>query len=239
MQRGRGEIALAPRAADRRRLISKLQKTDDPLAQEYRYASERSIAAARIARNSGDYPMLSNGDINLYSLFVERAMTLVNRDGIIGLLVPSGIASDKTAARFFKSVTTESRLKTFFDFENKKEFFPDVHASFKFSIFVASPSRKFKEAKFAIYVHSTTEIYDPERCFPLTAEQFALVNPNTGTAPIFRCRRDVDITMAIYDRLPVLVDRSTDTVIRTWQVKYSTMFHMTNDSRLFSNSRGT
>ena len=120
----RGEIALAPRAADRRRLISKLQKTDDPLAQEYRYASERSIAAARIARNSGDYPMLSNGDINLYSLFVERAMTLVNHDGIIGLLVPSGIASDKTAARFFKSVTTESRLKTFFDFENKKEFFP-------------------------------------------------------------------------------------------------------------------
>ena len=229
----RREIALAPRAADRRRLISKLQQTDDPLAQKYRYASERSIAAARIARKSGDYPMLSSGDINLYSLFVERAMTLVNPDGIIGLLVPSGIASDKTAAPFFKSVTTDSRLKAFFDFENRNEFFPDVHASFKFSIFVASPSRKFKEAKCASYVHSTNELDDPERCFPLTAEQFARVNPNTGTAPIFRCRHDVDITMAIYNRLPVLVDRSTNTVTRAWQVKYSTMFHMTNNSNLF------
>jgi hypothetical protein len=31
----------------------------------------------------------------------------------------------------------------------------------------------------------------------------------------------------------VLVDRSTDTVIKSWPVNYSTMFHMTNDSGLF------
>ena len=48
----------------------------------------------------------------------------------------------------------------------------------------------------------------PERCFPLTAESFASVNPNTGTAPIFRTRRDAALTTAIYGRLPVLVDRS-------------------------------
>ena len=35
------------------------------------------------------------------------------------------------------------------------------------------------------------------------------VNPNTGTAPIFRTRRDAALTTAIYGRLPVLVDRST------------------------------
>jgi hypothetical protein len=34
------------------------------------------------------------------------------------------------------------------------------------------------------------------------------VNPNTGTAPILRIRRDAALTTAIYDRLPVLVDRS-------------------------------
>ena len=69
-------------------------------------------------------------------------------------------------------------------------FFPDVHASFKFCIFVASPSPIGEAAHCAFYLHDISERDDPERCFPLTAESFARVNPNTGTAPIFRTRRD-------------------------------------------------
>ena len=229
----RPEIAMAPRAADRKRMIAELEKAEDPLAEDFRLASERAAAGARVARTSGDYPLLARGDLNLYSLFVERAMTLVRPDGMVGLLVPSGIASDKMAAPFFKSVATEGRLKALFDFENKKVFFPDVHASFKFCIFVASPRPLPDAAKCAFYVHAVSEVEDPERCFPLSAADFARVNPNTGTAPIFRSRRDAELTTAIYDRLPVLVDRSSGEAVKAWPVKYSTMFHMTNDSGLF------
>ncbi len=38
---------------------------------------------------------------------------------MIGMLMPSGIASDKTAALFFKSVATEGRLKALYDVENR------------------------------------------------------------------------------------------------------------------------
>ena len=69
--------------------------------------------------------------------------------------------------------------------------------------------------------------------FPLTAEDFARVNPNTGTAPIFRTRRDAALTTAIYNRLPVLVDRSSGEAVKAWPVKYTRMFDMTNDSGLF------
>ena len=55
-----------------------------------------------MARDCGDYPLLSGGDMNIYSLFVERAMTLVKPTGMVGLLTPSGIASDKTAAPVFQ-----------------------------------------------------------------------------------------------------------------------------------------
>ena len=229
----RREIAMAPRAADRKRMIAELQKAKDPLAGDFRLASERAAAGARVARGSGSYPLLARGDLNLYSLFVERAMTLVKPDGIVGLLVPSGIASDKMAAPFFKSVATEGRLKALYDFENKKVFFPDVHASFKFCVFVASPRPLPEAAKCAFYLHAVSEVADPERCFPLSAADFARVNPNTGTAPIFRSRRDADLTTAIYGRLPVLVDRSSGEEVKAWPVKYSTMFHMTNDSGLF------
>ncbi|MDE0241439.1 MAG: restriction endonuclease, partial [bacterium] len=125
------------------------------------------------------------------------------------------------------------RLKALYDFENKKVFFPDVHASFKFCVFVASPRPLPQAAKCAFYLHAASGVEDPERCFPLSAADFARVNPNTGTAPIFRSRRDAEITTAIYDRLPVLVDRSSGEAVKAWPVKYSTMFHMTNDSGLF------
>jgi hypothetical protein len=229
----RREIAMAQRASDRQRMIKALEKAEDPLARDFAKANERAEAAVRIARNSGDYPLLSGGDVNIYSLFVERAMALVKPTGMVGLLTPSGIASDKTAAPFFKGVATGGRLKALYDFENKKVFFPDVHASFKFCVFVASPSPLTKPAQCAFYLHNVAELADSERCFPLAAQDFASVNPNTGTAPIFRTRRDAALTMAIYSRLPLLVDRSTGTEVKAWPVKYATMFHMTNDSGLF------
>ena len=62
---------------------------------------------------------------------------------------------------------------------------------------------------------------------------FSRVNPNTGTAPVFRTRRDADITRRIYENHPVLVDRTATEERRAWPVRYHTMFHMTNDSGLF------
>ena len=235
----RREIAMAPRAADRKRMIAELEKSGDPLAQDFRLASERAAAAARVARGSGDYPLLAQGDLNLYSLFVERAMTLVKPDGMVGLLVPSGIASDKTAAPFFKSVATEGRLKALYDFENRRTrydlppFFADVDSRFKFCAFVASPAPWDEPARCAFFLQNVSELEDPERCFPLSADDFARVNPNTGTAPIFRSRRDAGLTAAIYERLPVLVDRSSGKEVKAWPVKYTRMFDMTNDSGLF------
>ena len=235
----RPEIAMAAPAADRRRMIAELENAGDPLADGYSRASERAAATLRMARTGGDYPLLSKGDVNLYSLFVERSMTLVKPNGMVGLLVPSGIASDKTAAPFFKGVATEGRLKALYDFENRRTrhnappFFPDVDSRFKFCVFAASPSPLPGDAQCAFFLQSVSELADPNRCFTLSAEDFARVNPNTGTAPIFRSRRDAELTKAIYSRMPVLVDRSSGEADKAWPVKYTTLFHMTNDSGQF------
>ena len=233
------EIALTQKAADRKRMIHELERNNDPLSGDFKKANERAEAATRMARSGGDYPLLSGGDVNIYSLFVERAMALVKRDGMVGLLAPSGIASDKTASVFFKGVATQGRLKALYDFENGRQgmkggpFFADVHRSFKFCVFVASPAPTQFPANCAFFLHDVAQLSDPNRRFPLTAENFARVNPNTGTAPIFRSRRDAELTTAIYSRLPILVDRSGGESVKTWPVKYVRMFDMTNDSGLF------
>ena len=235
----RREIALAERASERKCMIADLRKKGDSLVSDFDKAKERASSATRVARTSGDYPLLSGGDLNLYSLFVERAMTIIKPEGMVGLLTPSGVASDLTASRFFKGVSTKGRLKAFYDFENRRtrygepSFFRDVDSRFKFCVFVASLSSTEESARYASYVQDVGELDDPERCFSLTAEDFSKVNPNTGTAPIFRSHRDAELTKAIYSRLPILVDRSTGKEVKTWPVKYTRMFDMTNDSGLF------
>ena len=234
------ELALAPTAAARREGIRRLRNRGAPLADDFDEAKERADRLGQVVRGSGDYPLLGGGDINLYSLFVERAMGLVKPDGFVGLLTPSGIYADKTAARFFKSVSTSGRVGGLFDFENRRlgtdkgPFFPDVDSRFKFCVFVfGGEERRFDETACAFFLHDPSVINDPERCFPLAPSDFARVNPNTGTAPVFRTRRDAEITRHIYERHPVLVDRSKEGERRTWPVRYVRMLDMTNDSHLF------
>ena len=235
------EIALAPTGARRKALIKQWTQRGDELALAYQDVRKRAKSMRAYVKESGAYPMLSGGRVNLYSLFVERAMNLIKPDGIVGLLTPSGICADKTAAPFFKAVSTSGRVGGLFDFENRRlgtnlpPFFPDVDSRFKFCAFIfGGEERHFDETECAFFLHDTAAIHDTDRCFPLAASDFARVNPNTGTAPVFRTRRDADITRRIYKRNPVLVDRSSGEECKAWPVRYKQgMFNMTSDSHLF------
>lgn len=254
----RPEIARAQRAADRNRMIAALKKAGDPLYADYEKADRRAAHAMRMARFNGNkrihdpanpgkkvkapsehYPLMSKGDINLYSLFVERAHALVQPHGMVGLLTPSGIAGDLSSSEFFRSLSTGGHIKSLYDFENRRTrhelepFFPDVDSRFKFAALTASPKRKFEGTMCGFFLQAVRERENPNTAFPVAAEDFARVNPNTGTAPVFRTRRDMEITTGVYARCPVLVDRSGGDEVRSWPVRYATMFHMTNDSHLF------
>ena len=234
------ELARAPTAAARRKGIKKLRDRGEPLAAAFDEAKQRADSLLALFRTSGDYPALGKGDINLYSLFIERALNVLKPGGMVGLLVPSGIYADKTAAPFFQSMSTGGRVAGLFDFENRRlgtglaPFFPDVHRSFKFcALILGGDGRTFPATRCGFFLDSAADLADPERCFPLRPADFIRVNPNTGTAPVFRTRRDAEITRGIYERHPVLVDRSGGGERRTWPVRYHRMFDMTNDSHLF------
>ena len=81
--------------------------------------------------------------------------------------------------------------------------------------------RRFDQTECAFFLHDTKTVHDKDRCFPLTPDDFARVNPNTGTAPVFRSQRDAEITRGIYEQHPVLVDRSQGKEQRVWPMKYT------------------
>ena len=229
------KIAQAVTGAARKSLIKKRKESGDKLALEYEMVRDRAAEMRMFVRSSVQYPLLSGGRINLYSLFVERAMVLIKPDGFVGLLTPSGIYADKTASRFFRSISASGRVAGLFDFENKKIFFKDIHASFKFcALIFGGEERRLDETQCAFFLHNTKTVNDPDHCFPLTPADFARVNPNTGTAPVFRTRHDADLTRQIYEQHPVLVDRSHGEERRTYPVRFMQgLFNMTSDSHLF------
>ena len=234
----RREIAQQQRAADRKRMIAALERSGDPLAQDYAVASERATTAARMARRSGDYPLLSGGDTNLNSLFVERASTIAKPDGVIGLLVPSGIATEMASQEFFEGLLKKEAVRYVIDFFNKREngdlFFPDVYYRFKFCVFIfSSGSRQFGSARFATFVRDVEHLKDENATFEISLEHIRIVNPNSRTTPVYRRKRDPELSVSIYNRLPVLVNRSVGKKVKVWPVKYTRMFDMANDSGFF------
>ena len=234
----RPEIALAQRASDRGKLIAKLKTDADPLWDDFAHAEQRAVDTARMARKSGHFPLLSGGDTNLNSLFVERAHALVKPGGLVGLLIPSGIASDQSSSAFFRKVTGDKQVHRVIDFFNRRYngslFFPDVYYRFKFCAYIAGGAeRTFDGASYGFFIRDLAEVNDPDRVFPVTAEEIGRINPNSGTAPIFRSRRDKDITSGIYARLPVLVDRTSGDGIAVWPMRYVRMLDMANDSGRF------
>ncbi len=228
------EIAAAPNAAARRRLIAKLEVNNPSLFTEYTGALRRAIGESHLLRNSGRYPLAGRGDINTYAVFAEGSRSLVAGQGRMGMVLPTGIATDATTQYFFKDLVQKGSLVTLYDFENAKPLFDGVHRSFKFCLLtLAGRERREARAEFAFFAHDPADLLKDDARFELTPDEIQLLNPNTGTCPIFRTRRDAEITLGIYRRMPVLINESDPVNGNPWGIKFTTMFHMSNDSHLF------
>lgn len=229
------EIANASNKATRERRIEALARSqnlvDQTLYADYLQAKRQSEGESAILRTSGRYPLNGRGDVNTYAVFAEAVRTLTGPHGRSGAIVPTGIATDATTQHFFKDLVEKGSLVALYDFENRERIFPDVYYRMKFCLLTMSGrAERTRAASFAFF------LFDPELIgvseFSLTPEEITMLNPNTGTCPVFRTRRDAEITLSIYRRVPVLV-READPDGNPWDVSFMRMFDMTNDSHLF------
>ncbi len=228
------EIASATNAAIRRKLIAELENKNPELHNRYIAAKTAAEAALAAVRASGRFPLMAKGDINTYALFAELAHSLVTPKGRVGILVPSGIATDNTTKAFFANLVNANALIALYDFENKAPVFPDVHRSLKFSVLLfAGAKHKSDKADFVFFAHKMQDLQDKSRHISLSCKDITLLNPNTKTCPVFRSKRDADLTKAIYTRVPVLIDKTRKEGGNPWGVKFLRMFDQTNAAELF------
>lgn len=191
--------------AKRKAAIQKLKAEDPALWGAYEAALRQAEGESHFIRSSGRFPLCGRGDVNTYAVFAEVMREAIASTGRLGVIVPTGIATDDTTKHFFADCVSHRRLVSLFDFENAVPVFEGVHRSFKFCLLtLAGLDRPVDKAQFVFFAHRTSDLEEAERRFTLSPDDLALINPNTKTAPVFRSRRDAEITKAIYRRVPVL-----------------------------------
>ncbi|WP_147061349.1 Eco57I restriction-modification methylase domain-containing protein, partial [Kozakia baliensis] len=219
------------KGAVRKKAIAALVDTHPEIFAEYVRDKRRFEAINDFARAGSRFDLTARGKLNTYALFAEHFLNLTREGGRAGLIVPTGIATDATTAPFFGHLVSGQRLVALTDFENSVPLFPGVHRSFKFCLLTLGSG--VTAADFAFFLTDPTQLEDARRCFTLSPQEIARINPNTKTVPVFRSRYDAELTASIYNRVPVLIEDGQKGG-NPWGLEFRQgLFNMTSDSNLF------
>lgn len=224
------EIANARNTAERRQMIMSLQYSNPELFQKYKTAKRTAKAIVALVR--GVFPLGGVGDLNTFSIFADLFLTRISPSGLAGLIVPTSLITDYTYKDFFIHLIDNDLLREAIDFVNSTGLFPAVDRNQKFCLLTIGKQHQ-KKAKFAFGLHVASEAN--KKSIELGRNDFYLVNPNTRTCPAFHTTRDAALIMSIYKQIPILESKKSENS-NDWKLDIWTMFHMSNDSRYFSES---
>ena len=225
------DIANAQNKAAREKLIKLLSQTNPKLLQEFEDAKHEADAQNKFIRESGRFPLTAVGKINTYAVFAETTRKLISVNGRVGIIVPTGIATDDTTKRFFGDLIKSQSLASLYDFENREYLFTDIYYRVKFSL-LALTGKPIKRGNFAFFLTQPKQLENQTRLFQLSPQDIALINPNTLTCPVFRTRQDAELTKKIYQYVPVLENEATG--VNPWGISFMQgLFNMASDSGLF------
>ncbi|MET9124508.1 DNA methyltransferase [Streptomyces sp. NPDC004528] len=242
------EPSLAEISGTARRTAIAEWAVEHPEAGERYHAARRRVKSSFLFMgSSGAYPLLREGlslkgvtTLQTDQLFTERFVSVTAPKGRCGTVIPTQIATGAGAQFLFRNLTQRSAVKHLYDFENgrREKLFPAVDSRYSFSL-ISLTGRDLSEraARFAFSLGHPDELANETAVFALSSTEITLINPNTGTLPVFRTRKDADLTAAIQHRIPVLVKDGQEDG-NPWQITFKmTPFHTTDDSDLFRNQR--
>jgi hypothetical protein len=201
----------------------------------------QSQRRGRRAYADPEHPFQHQGsaDINSYKMFLEVAHTVVAQGGSVGLLVPSGLYSDKGSRELRALLLEQCNWTHLYAFQNERFVFDHVHHSFKMAVVHVRKGARTSAilTRFRLGPGDSPESHEVEKdlldsshYLSLPIERIRKFSPITGALLEVRTRRDLEILQKLYEENTLLGQRETDD---RWRVEFGTEFHMANDSALF------
>ena len=223
------DIVKAANQADRKKKIVKLQTSSPELYNEFIQACNNITNQSSFVKNSGRFPLTAVGKLELSSLFAELCLSFTKEAW--GLVVPRGIITDIGNQFFVSKLIDENRLISLYDFENREKLF-EIDSRKNFCLLsVGKAKESTHDVNGGFYLTRIDHMLDPRRIYTLKTDDFARLNPNTKTCPVFRTSRDAKLTAKIYRNSTILYNEITGD--NPWNVKFGSMFNMSTDSYLF------
>ena len=175
------------------------------------------------------YRYLGSADLNTYKMFLETSYMLLNKGGHLGMIVPSGIYTDKGSTELRQLFLEHSQWEWLFGFENRKGIF-NIHRSFKFCPIIIVKGGKTNEIKTSFMRHDLADWESPEKYLMVFKyEQVERFSPISKSLLEIRSQRDLEILEKIFKNCVLLGKKSEN----GWKIQYTREFDMTTDSKLF------
>jgi len=171
-----------------------------------------------------------SGKAYTYKLFLELSHSLLRSGGRFGLIVPSGLYTDKGTTELRTELLFRSRWRWLFGFENRDKIF-DIDSRFKFCPVIVEKAGETEAVQAAFMRRDVDDWAVAERiAVPYERAQIQRFSPKTFAILEIRNRRDLEILEKLYANGVLLGDQSE----RGWGIKYAQGdFNMTSDSHLF------
>lgn len=149
--------------------------------------------------------------------------------GRLGLIVPSGIYTDRGSTELRSLFLNQCRWQWLFGFENREKIF-DIDSRFKFCPIIIEKGGKTESFKAAFMIRDLVAWEDAEQhVLDYPADRVQQFSPKSLAILEIRSEQDLAILEKMYSNGVLLGDDGPD----GWGIKYACEFHMTNDSKLF------
>ena len=190
-------------------------------------------------RSAGIYQARANGHINLYQLFVDRSLSLVRSGGRLGLVVPSGLATDHGARELRRQLLERCDTDSILGFDNRTGIFP-IHRSLRFLLLTSTKGPattaircRFGEVDPAALDRIPDDGVQPDRVYPiiLTRPFIEGFSREHYVIPDLRSPIDLQIVEKIVSTVPSLDDPAC------WGVRFGRELNATDDRPSFHSRR--
>jgi len=200
-------------------------RADTGSSTERSQSRPSTSAVAQFVRASRIYALQGQSHVNRYQLFVERALQLAKPGGRVGLLLPSGIATDHGSAPLRRRLLDHTSIDTWIGFENQCRIFP-IHRSVRFTLIVTTNLGATDVLRFRCGVTDPAELHQPgaERAtLALSRARLESMSPEQLTIPEITNPTALAILTAIHQRVPQLA------AAPGWQVRFGRELNATDD----------
>ncbi|MBU4501156.1 MAG: hypothetical protein KKA79_01075 [Nanoarchaeota archaeon] len=201
-------------------------KADDKLKMDWKNIRNKRII---YASKSTPFRYQGSADLNTYKMFLETSHHLLREGGRLGMIVPSGLYTDKGTIYLRTLFLDNCRWEWLFGFENKKNIF-NIHRNYKFCSLIVEKGGTTQAIQTAFMRYDLIDWETPEQfCVKYDKARADPFSPVSRSILEVGTQRDLEILEKIYKNSILFADEGKE----AWRIEYVREFDLTNDSKHF------